>query len=138
MADGRVPFLSSYAASSPLSGSCGHTLTSDGELCPVGGRPLQSYKDLARMHAYLLTASSMLPTLPERLYRKLVDEAFNGGKVVAVKTCEGGSQRRLTLVVEDILEREFDIFLIDQAWSSSGSLMRSSMSSGGQAPVRRC
>jgi hypothetical protein len=80
----------------------------------------------------------MLPTLPERLYRKLVDEAFNGGKVVAVKTCEGGSQRRLTLVVEDILEREFDIFLIDQAWSSSGSLMRSSMSSGGQAPVRRC
>jgi len=56
---------------------------------------IRSYEDFARVHAYLLAAVGIPPSLHERLYRKLTDEVFDGGEVFAVEPCEGGRQRRL-------------------------------------------
>lgn len=78
---------------------------------------IRSYEDFARVHAYLLAASGIPPSLHERLYRKLADEVFDGGEVFAVEPCEGGRQRRLVLAAEDPLRRESDVFLVDHAWS---------------------
>ncbi|KAK8446682.1 hypothetical protein SEVIR_9G524100v4 [Setaria viridis] len=78
---------------------------------------IRSYEDFARVHAYLLAASGVPPSLHERLYRKLADEVFDGGEVFAVEPCEDGRQRRLVLAAEDPLGRESDVFLVDHAWS---------------------
>ncbi|KAF8718184.1 hypothetical protein HU200_025675 [Digitaria exilis] len=78
---------------------------------------IRSYEDFARVHAYLLAAAGVPPSLHERLYRKLADEVFDGGEVFAVEPCEGGRQRRLVLAAEGTLGRESDVFLVDHAWS---------------------
>ncbi|CAN6290484.1 unnamed protein product [Urochloa humidicola] len=78
---------------------------------------IRSYEDFARVHAYLLAASGIPPSLHERLYRKLADEVFDGGEVFAVEPCEEGRQRRLVLAAEEPLGRESDVFLVDHAWS---------------------
>jgi len=69
------------------------------------------------VHAYLLAAVGIPPSLHERLYRKLADEVFDGGEVFAVEPCEGGMQRRLVLASEEPLGKESDVFLVDHAWS---------------------
>jgi len=78
---------------------------------------IRSYEDFARVHAYLLAAAGIPPSLHERLYRKLADEVFDGGEVFAVEPCEGGRQRRLVLASEEPLGKESDVFLVDHAWS---------------------
>ncbi|CAN6302079.1 unnamed protein product, partial [Urochloa humidicola] len=78
---------------------------------------IRSYEDFARVHAYLLAASGIPPSLHERLYRKLADEVFDGGEVFAVEPCEEGRQRRVVLAAEEPLGRESDVFLVDHAWS---------------------
>lgn len=78
---------------------------------------IRSYEDFARVHAYLLAAAGVPPSLHQRLYRKLADEVFDGGEVFAVEPCEGGRQRRLVLSAEGPLGRESDVFLVDHAWS---------------------
>ena len=78
---------------------------------------IRSYEDFARVHAYLLAAAGIPPSLHERLYRKLTDEVFDGGEVFAVEPCEGGRQRRLVLASEEPLGKESDVFLVDHAWS---------------------
>ncbi|KAL6649321.1 hypothetical protein ACP70R_013545 [Stipagrostis hirtigluma subsp. patula] len=78
---------------------------------------IRSYEEFARVHAYLLAAAGVPPSLHQRLYRKLADEVFDGGEVFAVEPCEGGRQRRLVLAAERPLGRESDVFLVDHAWS---------------------
>ena len=78
---------------------------------------IRSYEDFARVHAYLLAAAGIPPSLHERLYRKLADEVFDGGEVFAVEPCEGGRKRRLVLASEEPLGKESDVFLVDHAWS---------------------
>ncbi|KAL5219467.1 hypothetical protein ABZP36_020151 [Zizania latifolia] len=81
------------------------------------GDRIRSYEDFARVHAYLLAASGIPPSLHRRLYRKLADEVFDGGDAFSVEPCEGGRQRRLVLAAERTLGRESDVFLVDHAWS---------------------
>jgi tubulin--tyrosine ligase-like protein 12 len=78
---------------------------------------IRRYDDFVRVHAYLLAAAGIPPSLHERLYSKLADEVFDGGDVFAVDPCEGGRQRRLVLAAEAPLKRESDVFLVDHAWS---------------------
>ncbi|KAK3150649.1 hypothetical protein QOZ80_3AG0235910 [Eleusine coracana subsp. coracana] len=78
---------------------------------------IRTYDDFVRVHAYLLAAAGIPPSLHERLYRKLADEVFDGGEVFAVEPCEEGRQRRLVLAADAPLRRESDVFLVDHAWS---------------------
>ncbi|EEC74627.1 hypothetical protein OsI_10249 [Oryza sativa Indica Group] len=89
-------------------------------MSPAAASPddrIRSYEDFARVHAYLLAASGIPPSLHQRLYRKLADEVFDGGEAFSVEPCEGGRQRRLVLAAEWTLGRESDVFLVDHAWS---------------------
>ncbi|KAL6660212.1 hypothetical protein ACP70R_002334 [Stipagrostis hirtigluma subsp. patula] len=89
-------------------------------MSPAAAAPderIRSYEEFARVHAYLLAAAGVPPSLHQRLYRKLADEVFDGGEVFAVEPCEGGRQRRLVLAAERPLGRESDVFLVDHAWS---------------------
>ncbi|TVU48217.1 hypothetical protein EJB05_07846, partial [Eragrostis curvula] len=89
-------------------------------MSPAAAAPderIRSYEDFVRVHAYLLAAAGIPPSLHERLYRKLADEVFDGGEVFAVEPCEGGRQRRLLLASERPVGRESDVFLVDHAWS---------------------
>lgn len=89
-------------------------------MSPAAASPddrIRSYEDFARVHAYLLAASGIPPSLHQRLYHKLADEVFDGGEAFSVEPCEGGRQRRLVLAAEWTLGRESDVFLVDHAWS---------------------
>ncbi|KAF0891340.1 hypothetical protein E2562_009500 [Oryza meyeriana var. granulata] len=89
-------------------------------MSPAAASPedrIRSYEDFARVHAYLLAASGIPPSLYQRLYRKLADEVFDGGEAFSVEPCEGGMQRRLVLGAERTLAMESDVFLVDHAWS---------------------
>ncbi|WVZ55677.1 hypothetical protein U9M48_006308 [Paspalum notatum var. saurae] len=78
---------------------------------------IRTYEDFARVHAYLLAAAGVPPSLHQRLYAKLADEVFDGGEVFAVEPCESGRQRRLVLAADKPLGKESDVFLVDHAWS---------------------
>ncbi|PWZ07339.1 Tubulin--tyrosine ligase-like protein 12 [Zea mays] len=81
------------------------------------GDRIRTYEDFVRVHAYLLAAAGIPPSLHQRLYRKLADEVFDGGEVFAVEPCEDGRQRRLVLTADQSLGKESDVFLVDHAWS---------------------
>lgn len=81
------------------------------------GDRIRTYEDFVRVHAYLLAAAGIPPSLHRRLYRKLADEVFDGGEVFAVEPCEDGRQRRLVLTADQSLGKESDVFLVDHAWS---------------------
>jgi tubulin--tyrosine ligase-like protein 12 len=45
---------------------------------------IRTYKDFARVHAYLLAVAGIPSSLHQKLYHKLTDEVFDGGKAFAV------------------------------------------------------
>ncbi|MQL78050.1 hypothetical protein Taro_010469 [Colocasia esculenta] len=77
---------------------------------------IQSFEDFSKVHAVVLTASGMPPTLHEQLFHKLSTETFDAGCYFAIETCEDGRQRRLVLSAER-MAKDSSIFLVDHAWS---------------------
>jgi tubulin--tyrosine ligase-like protein 12 len=45
---------------------------------------IRTYEDFARVHAYLLAVAGIPSSLHQKLYHKLTDEVFDGGKAFAV------------------------------------------------------
>ncbi|CAA7395629.1 unnamed protein product [Spirodela intermedia] len=77
---------------------------------------IKDFEDFARVHAMLLAATSLPPSLHEQLFRKLSSETFDAGSYFAVETCEDGRQRRLVLASE-YMPKESCVFLVDHAWT---------------------
>ncbi|OAY66706.1 Tubulin--tyrosine ligase-like protein 12 [Ananas comosus] len=77
---------------------------------------IRTFEDFARVHAILLAASGLPPSLHRRLFLKLSSDTFDGGDFFAVEPYDGGRRRRLVLSAASLPEHS-DVFLVDHAWS---------------------
>ena len=77
---------------------------------------IENFEDFVKVHALLLQASGLPPSLRRQLFQKLYSETFDSGDFFQVQPCENGRQRRLVLTSE-FMEKESHVFLIDHAWT---------------------
>ncbi|CBI27809.3 uncharacterized protein LOC100266448 isoform X2 [Vitis vinifera] len=77
---------------------------------------IENFEDFVKVHALLLQASGLPPSLHRQLFQKLYSETFDSGDFFQVQPCENGRQRRLVLTSE-FMEKESHVFLIDHAWT---------------------
>ena len=77
---------------------------------------IENFEDFVKVHALLLQASGLPPSLHSQLFQKLYSETFDSGDFFQVQPCEEGRQRRLVLN-SDCMEKESHVFLIDHAWT---------------------
>ncbi|KAJ9687941.1 hypothetical protein PVL29_013930 [Vitis rotundifolia] len=75
-----------------------------------------NFEDFVKVHALLLQASGLPPSLHRQLFQKLYSETFDSGDFFQVQPCEDGRRRRLVLT-SDSMEKESHVFLIDHAWT---------------------
>ncbi|KAJ4953775.1 hypothetical protein NE237_030607 [Protea cynaroides] len=77
---------------------------------------IRDFEDFVKVHALLLEASGIPPSLHRQLFQKLSSETFDSGGFFEVEPCENGRQRRL-IFTSDFMEKESQLFLIDHAWT---------------------
>ncbi|KAK6131790.1 hypothetical protein DH2020_034486 [Rehmannia glutinosa] len=77
---------------------------------------IENYEDFVKSHGVLLAASGLPQPLHRKLFQKLTEETFDGGKYFQVEPVEDGRQRRLVMTA-DFPGKDSEVFLVDHAWT---------------------